>query len=449
MPDRPKAFVAICYDENDRQINGIIMGIIATHFTIIPADLLSSKPPQKKVPGLIKDCDIFIAILTKRIIAGKKDWKTSEWVQNEIGMAVACRKPILLFREKGVEISGGIAKSVTTIADFVRTNISKRITEFNESLVLEACRLRQDKITKIDGWDDTKRAIAEIFETAEKYVHGVVEDFSSLESFESSLTQLNKEVEVSIICSPSGRDIQKMETFLSQLNFKKKNIRFADPTKIGRIRILFNENAGLLVIHGSRNQYFGIKISPIDELEAQFKLLLKESSPDKMTAKIEGRFCQSTRQDLSDLLTWAISAVNNFDERERFVYILGSQFTLFAQYENLKKAITDVASKDNCSVRFVLTNQSVDRGTHEHSLYEIITDTLETYQGFSIRLLKEDYPLGRRRMVITNKLAIDILDFHSESYYYSTIEDREHIDMLKRDFEELPVQKKRNFTTSR
>jgi hypothetical protein len=443
MPDKPSMFVAMSYDPADQKINEkIIRLVLKRDFEIVPANLLNSQPPQVNVPNMIRDADIFAAIATKRFeIAGTKEGKPSDWLLQEIGMAAAFSKPCLVFEEKGVRVEG-VAQYITTIGEpFDRENIDEQLESYIQRIAFEARKLKQDKITKVEGWFDTRAVIQEIFENAHRYVHGVVEDFSSIDKFEGSLARLSKEVDFLLICSAYAPDVVRLENQLKLIKCNTQSIRYISPSKIGRIRMLFNETVGLFVIHGGGDNYFGIKIKPVDDLEKHFRDLEKESSPDIESARIEGKYCEATRSILSGSVKWAIERIHDFEKKDRFLYILSSRFTLFVTDEEVQKAIIKLARRGGCKIMFVLSEKSLDKGNYLQSISEIIKEKLGGFSNVSIRVLKKDYPLGRHRMIITNKIALDILDFDKDGYYYSTIQDQKHINMLKEDFAKLPAEK--------
>jgi hypothetical protein len=444
MPEKPTVFVAMSYDNNDKIVNKFITDIFAIRFTFLPADIVSAEIPPTRIPGLIGEADIFIAIATRREKIEKKDaWVPPGWIQNEIGMAHARGKRILVFKEKGVEL-GGIENYITTVGEFDRSYLENSVQMFMKCAEDEARALNVEKIRKIEGWDDTKKVITEILEGSRRFIHGIVEDFTSIDKFENILASMNRGVEFLLICSPSGDDISNLENRVSQLDLTRKEIRFIDPSKIGRVRILFNERTGLFVIHSQGEDYFGIKISPINDLESHFEILKAQSIPDREAAKLEGKFCPTSEEELVSSIMWAIKAIGEFPEKDRFIYFLARRFTLFARNKELRQSVLDIAQRARemkCEIRFVLGEEALDRGGYPKSLSEMITETLRNFNNVSVGILEADYYLGRRRMIITNKIALDILDFDTDGYYYSAIQDSNHISMLKQDFEALPIRK--------
>ena len=453
MDEKPKMFVALSYDEKDEKVNNFFLGILRPYFSITPADLLSTEPPQEKVRGLIKDSEIFAAIPTRRFKIhvsenndvpteqDKNKWKTSDWIQQEIGMAHAFKRPCLIFKEEGVEL-GGITLSITTIREFNKETLEKSVEEYITCILEEAKRLKEERIIKIEGWHDTKQVIEDIIEGAEKYIYGVVEDFSPIDKFESSLSQLNKDVEFLLICSPVGDDIAKLERQVSALKCKSKEIRYIHPSKIGRVRILFNERLGVFAIHARGDEYFGIKITPVDDLKNHFNLLKEESYLEKEPVMLEGKFCRIGPDDLANSLIWAIKGIDEFEKGVRFLYILASKFTIFVRSQALRDSIIDLARQESCKIDIILSKKAIDRGTYPKALYERLSESIGKHKHVGIHILDENYPFGQKRMIVTNKLAMDLLDFGEQGYYYSVIQDQNHIKVMKSELEQVYLNRK-------
>ncbi|MBL7117618.1 MAG: hypothetical protein ISS94_02385 [Candidatus Syntrophoarchaeum sp.] len=78
------------------------------------------------IKELIKETDITFALITKRYICEANRqfaWKTSEWIQNEIGIAYAYGKPMLALVERGVNIRG-ILPQITCYYEFERSKMN-------------------------------------------------------------------------------------------------------------------------------------------------------------------------------------------------------------------------------------------------------------------------------------------------------------------------------------
>ena len=435
MNHNPKMFVSLSYAKKDKKIYDFFLGILDNYFSIEPADLASVRPPQEKIPELIRECDIFVAIVTKKYkIENKNMWKPSDWVQHEIGMAQALKKRCLIFQEKNVKLSG-VAKSITTVGVFDRDSLEQQLGEFICSIMKVARKVREERIIKIDGWHDTKQNIEDIIEKAESCIYGIVEDFSSIDKFQNYLDDINKNVEVKLICSPFGNNVGKLERAIYKLNCRKKELLFVHPSKIGRLRMLFNEQFGLFVIHGGRNEYFGIRLSPIDDLKPHFDYLTNDSFKHKEPAKIEGNFYKVGPEDLANTLIWAINETSKRQKKSQFLYILASKFSLFVRNKDLQKEIINLAESGKCKIEFILSKNSLDSGKHKKSLNEILNEKLKKFDNVGIHILDKCYDPGLNRMFVTNELAMDVLDFGGENYYCSKITDKFHIQMIKDEIE--------------
>jgi len=445
MNHNPKMFVSLSYAKKDKKVHDFFLGILSSYFSIDPPDLVSSHPPHEKVPNLIKKCEVFVAIATKRYKIEKKNmWKTSDWIPQEIGMALAYKKPCLIFVENNVDLTG-VSKSISTLGFFDRDSLEERVGEFIPAIREEARKIKKGRISKIDGWHDTKKNIEDIIEEAEKYIYGIVEDFSSINKFQSYLDYINKNVEVKLISSSFGDNIEKLERVIDELNCRKKEIRFIHPSKIGRLRMLFNEQFGLFVIHGGRNEYFGIRIAPVDDLKPHFDSLLKESFKYKEPAKLEGKFQKTGTEDLANTLIWAINGTIKCQREKQFLYVLSSKFSLFVRHNELQKEIINLAKNGKCKIKFILSKNSLNPGKHKKSLFEILNEKLKKFDNVRIHILNESYDPGLKRMVVTNELAMDILDFGGENYYCSKITDKYHIQMIKEEIEQNYLNQEQKF----
>jgi hypothetical protein len=441
MAKKPRIFVSLRFADRE-YTQPIIDQVLSPNFQILPVDSIDPRPPPETVRELIGEADCFAAIATREYkIEGKKEWKTSEWVEHEIGMAWQAGKKPLMFKEKGVNLEG-IAKYVTTIGEFDRRKIADYIPDFQRKVKQVANNLISQEIRKIQTREETKGAIRTVFDTAKSYVHGVVEDFTTFASFERSVTNLkDRNVEFKLICSPFGKNIGDLEKNMARI-CPESELRFVDESKIGRVRMLFNENIGLFVVHAYENEYFGIMGKISNELDSHYKRLLEDSSSNQVSGRIQGKFCRIKRKELADLITWAIKDLNGIPEDNRFIYILSNRFTLFTTNTNVQEALMET-SKGSCKIKFILSKKSWVREGHKEPMFEIIRKAFCDCSSVSRDILREGsaFPIERRRMIIANNIAVDLLDFGSEKdYYYSTITDKEDINILKKDFEKLPIE---------
>ncbi len=123
-----KAFLSASFDPQDEQMVEWfkkLLNLVGVEPSF--ADWSEVCPPIDKVRRNIAESDFVIVILSKKEkIDGKNIWKTSNWIQDEIGMAHGLKKPIIAFVEKGVDTSG-ILKFVTDYLEFERHDLNKKL----------------------------------------------------------------------------------------------------------------------------------------------------------------------------------------------------------------------------------------------------------------------------------------------------------------------------------
>lgn len=123
-PIRCSAFFSHSTELEDRKLVEFISGFL--RWWGIRPKLLEEDPRPSNVETIkemIKETDITFALITKRYICEENRqfaWKSSEWIQNEIGMAYAYGKPMLALVEKGVNIRG-ILPQITWYFEFDRS----------------------------------------------------------------------------------------------------------------------------------------------------------------------------------------------------------------------------------------------------------------------------------------------------------------------------------------
>jgi hypothetical protein len=109
------AFVAHSFAKSDeKKIQPIFRYLesLQNVISVRTAEAPESGSVSAKVRRIIANSDILIAVFTKRhaVRRGRvmkpSGWTAPPWVHQEVGCATSARKPILAFREAGVEISG-------------------------------------------------------------------------------------------------------------------------------------------------------------------------------------------------------------------------------------------------------------------------------------------------------------------------------------------------------
>ena len=86
-----------------------------------------SLPPLEKIEEAIKNSDFVFIILTKRHkreAYGQYGWKSSKYIQYEVGIAYAYHKPIVAVAEEGVDVEG-ILPDITWYRHFKREELTE------------------------------------------------------------------------------------------------------------------------------------------------------------------------------------------------------------------------------------------------------------------------------------------------------------------------------------
>jgi hypothetical protein len=105
---RYKAFLSCSFAAEDKELAEFFKGLIDA-FDIEPVvyDYQEIGRLPEKVKENIVACDCLIALATRREkIEGSGNWTYADWIQQEIVLANAYGKPIAIFIEDGVQISG-------------------------------------------------------------------------------------------------------------------------------------------------------------------------------------------------------------------------------------------------------------------------------------------------------------------------------------------------------
>ena len=105
---RFKAFLSCSFAPADKEVSEFFKRLIEA-FDIEPVvyDFQEIGRVPEKVKENITACDCLIALATRREkIEGSSSWTYADWIQQEIVLANAYGKPIAIFVEDGVQISG-------------------------------------------------------------------------------------------------------------------------------------------------------------------------------------------------------------------------------------------------------------------------------------------------------------------------------------------------------
>lgn len=147
------AFFSCSFHEKDAEVVHFFK-TIALQCGVVP--VLADEPGidtiPEKVEALIHEQDAFVAILTERTLESRS---ASAWINNEIGMAKALNKPIIVFKEDTVDDLGMIP-IITEYVSFLRDNLHsvlpKAYTFFNnhhDEIVMKSVSL-QTKSSEIE-----------------------------------------------------------------------------------------------------------------------------------------------------------------------------------------------------------------------------------------------------------------------------------------------------------
>lgn len=154
-----RAFVGHSFTEGDQKlVNQFLVFLESIHHTLPSFSWVHAENPEarevpEKVLSLIEDRNLFIAICTKkeRAIAPEKlhtpmfgrgkvaakaddlEWKTSDWIIQEIGLAIGRRMRIILLIENGVRSPGALQGNLEYIS-FERSSPEKAFTRLLEMI---------------------------------------------------------------------------------------------------------------------------------------------------------------------------------------------------------------------------------------------------------------------------------------------------------------------------
>jgi len=119
-----KAFISCSFSPEDRAIVEFFKRLLsALNFNPIVYDRVEVQNLTTTVEDLIRTSDCVIALATRRSrIVEVENWTTSDWIHQEIAFGRAHAKPIALFVESGVRISGFVDTEVRRVT-FSRENL--------------------------------------------------------------------------------------------------------------------------------------------------------------------------------------------------------------------------------------------------------------------------------------------------------------------------------------
>ena len=122
-----KFFFSHSFKEDDEEINDIFRNILSAlyiGFYEVEMDMECQDKITKARDG-INNSDYFFVLMTKRYLCYENEikqrqfWKSSEWIQNEIGIAYSFKRKIISMVELGIK-DEGMLKDVTWCYNFDR-----------------------------------------------------------------------------------------------------------------------------------------------------------------------------------------------------------------------------------------------------------------------------------------------------------------------------------------
>lgn len=154
----PKVFFSHSFMRSDAEINEFFRALLLFFFVDVVTIERDTRPLDKiqKAREGIKSSHILFIVMPKRYKCyedeGSYFWRSSEWIQNEIGMAYAFNKNIVAVIEEGVK-DEGMLKDLRWCYTFnrdrlqfpwIEENTTRNITETKERLL--------DSLEAIQSW---------------------------------------------------------------------------------------------------------------------------------------------------------------------------------------------------------------------------------------------------------------------------------------------------------
>ena len=105
------AFLAHSFAKDDEPtVQNIRAFLESFELSIVTGERPSAEAISEKIKTRISDADIFCVLLTARHNGETpvSQSETSPWLPQELAFATGCRKPLLIFREEGLEVFSGL-----------------------------------------------------------------------------------------------------------------------------------------------------------------------------------------------------------------------------------------------------------------------------------------------------------------------------------------------------
>lgn len=142
---RIQVFLSCSFDPKDRDVVDFFTSIChGVDLHCVNVDKCYISTPPRKARELIDDSHAFIAIATRKDEVKSGVFSISKAIDQEIAMAYAIKKPILLFVEDGVDTATGFFHNYGTYQEFTREMLTSPI--FLEKAVASIHGMKMDVI---------------------------------------------------------------------------------------------------------------------------------------------------------------------------------------------------------------------------------------------------------------------------------------------------------------
>jgi hypothetical protein len=129
-PEQPKKtttvpFVSMSFDENDKEINEYIIGILkALKIDFETGERYSKDSVPEKIQNRIRNSGLFVVVFVRRDKIEGGGYTTPSWLLKELGIAQGCKKEIIAWVERGIK-------------DIANLNYEKEVIYFDRESTVE------------------------------------------------------------------------------------------------------------------------------------------------------------------------------------------------------------------------------------------------------------------------------------------------------------------------
>jgi hypothetical protein len=146
---RVNAFLSCSFDPKDKDVVDVFSAICrALDIHCANVDKGYAATPPEKAREMIADARMLIAVATRRQEVAPGVYSMPKAVDEEISMAYATKKPILLFTESGVDTSAGFVRNYCTFQQFDRAQLTT--AAFFEKAIASIHCIKLDAISPHD-----------------------------------------------------------------------------------------------------------------------------------------------------------------------------------------------------------------------------------------------------------------------------------------------------------